>query len=217
MTASVSACLIEVGSRFGKLTVVARAASTKTVRPRWLCVCDCGRQTLTGSQNLRRGAAQSCGCKRFKHRSTPKENHGQSRAAGGKATREYMTWSSMLGRCHNQKHKQFGRYGGRGISVCPSWRNSYLSFLRDVGPKPVGPFSLERVDNNGDYAPGNVRWATWKEQASNRRNSRLLTFQGRTMTMKQWAEESGIGYTTLKERLMRGWTLERSLHQQVGT
>jgi hypothetical protein len=126
---------------------------------------------------------------------------------------EYHAWQSMIRRCGAPSHKSYKQYGRRGITVCARWRASFWDFLADVGPKPHG-MSLERVENNGNYEPGNVRWATPKEQARNRRNNRLLTFGSQTKPMSAWAEEYGIDRGTLRSRLAKGMSLESALNQQ---
>ena len=126
-------------------------------------------------------------------------------------TREYKAWQGMKCRCLNQKNKNYNDYGGRGIGVCNEWQNSYDQFVADMGRKPTPKHSLERRDNSGNYEPSNCRWATVKEQANNRRSNKIIEFEGRTMNMKQWAEEVGLPYGTLKCRLGSGWTVQRAL------
>lgn len=116
----------------------------------------------------------------------------------------------MLRRCANPRRVEYARYGGRGIRVCKRWRASFAAFLEDVGQRPDGG-TLERIDNDGHYEPGNVVWATRTEQANNRRSNRRITFSGETRTLIQWARLTGIGYNTIKERLNRGWTPEKAL------
>jgi len=118
----------------------------------------------------------------------------------------------MLERCYNPKHASYGNYGGRGIRVYGPWHTSFLDFLGEVGPKPPGSFSLDRIDNNGDYEPGNIRWADRKEQGRKTRRNHYVTFQGTTRCIAEWAEVLGINVNTLYARfLTMHWTPERAL------
>jgi hypothetical protein len=105
--------------------------------------------------------------------------------------REHDAWRGMLARCRNPRHPSYKNYGGRGITACERW-NSFENFLDDMGKRPSPKHSLDRIDNNGNYEPGNCRWATRREQANNTRMNRFVTFDGRTMTLAQWARETGI-------------------------
>jgi hypothetical protein len=129
--------------------------------------------------------------------------------------REYRIWADMLDRCRNPGKQAYPLYGGRGITVDPSW-NDYATFFRDVGPRPSPKHSLDRIDNERGYGPGNVRWATGIEQARNTRRNRLLSHEGRTLTMAEWAERTGVSYAVIRSRLARGWTVERTLETPVG-
>ena len=127
---------------------------------------------------------------------TPKEKHGYC------GTPIYRAWDNMRTRCLNPNGPEFHNYGGRGIKVCPRWRDSFLAFLEDVGERPSPQHTLDRVDTNGDYEPSNVRWATRKEQARNQRKNRPLTFQGKTQPLAAWAEELGFKPNTLHRRIV---------------
>jgi hypothetical protein len=112
----------------------------------------------------------------------------------------------MINRCTNASHKKWEHYGGRGITVCDEWRKSFSAFLDHIGPKPTPKHTVERMDNNSNYVPGNVCWATRREQNLNRRNNRLAEYNGVFRTLTEISEESGIPFTTLKARLNRGLT-----------
>ncbi len=129
---------------------------------------------------------------------------------------EYRIWSGMIQRCHNPNGTGFKLYGGRGIRVCDEWRKSFSVFLAHVGPKPSPSHSIDRIDPNGHYQPGNVRWSTPKEQQRNRRDNRNLTFNGETRCVSEWAEVLGIHANTILFRLENGWTVEESLSVAVG-
>lgn len=145
---------------------------------------------------LRRGLTTSCGCLR---------QHGKSR------TPEHAVWAAMIQRCTNPNSAKWKDYGARGISVHPRWRQSFRSFFDDVGSRPSPQHSLDRIDNDGNYEPRNVRWATRKEQARNKRSSRVLTVGGESATLAEWVERTGIGKSTIRERLNRGWSEERAV------
>lgn len=122
----------------------------------------------------------------------------------------YIVWRNMLTRCSDPKHKQFKDYGGRGITVCESWSESFSAFLRDMGERPQGR-SLDRIDNDKGYDKANCRWATRAEQASNTSRNVKLTFSGRTMSIKEWATDLGIPYGALQQRIKAGWDTEKAL------
>lgn len=131
--------------------------------------------------------------------------HGKCR------TLEYITWLNMISRCEYPNRKDFKHYGGRGIRVCDKWRDSFESFLADMGPRPFQRASLDRINTDGNYEPGNCRWATQKSQTRNKKNNRLLTIGGITKTLADWADEYGISARTVWKRLNRGWDPYKSL------
>jgi hypothetical protein len=178
------------GVRFGSLTVEGRAPDSDSGKTRWRCLCDCGGSAIVLGTDLRGGRQYRCAkCARRAQSSTvrgrPKSaehrarlsearkgrpgpvRHGHARK--GQETPEYITWKSMLGRCREPRRKDWPRYGGRGITVCAQWVESFAQFLADVGPRPAPGYSIDRINNNGNYEPGNVRWATSSQQALNRR------------------------------------------------
>ena len=158
-----------IGTRWGALTVVRRAKTQgKSKQASWLCLCDCGNESVVLGGNLRSGRTTSCGCAVAEANRRRLVTHGLSRSANNPGHPLYETWVGMRRRCHSPKNEAFARYGGRGIEVCPEWRDDFLQFLADVGERPTPNHSLDRIDNDKGYEPGNVRWATPQEQADNR-------------------------------------------------
>jgi hypothetical protein len=165
--------IVLTGLRFGRLVVKARgerkASSTQAT---WICQCDCGNVCTVIGQVLRLGHTQSCGCihsEMVAARNRKNKTHGLT--ING-ITPEYRAWSALKNRCYNKSNKDFRKYGGRGISVCQRWADSFMAFFEDMGPRPSKRHSIDRINNDGNYEPGNCRWATPKEQVNNRRCSR---------------------------------------------
>lgn len=157
-----------IGLRFGRLTVVGQDEN-KHNNTRWICLCDCGEVKTIYGYNLTRGLTQSCGCKM---RETVSDLFSTHRLVG---TPEHNSWRGMLARCNNPKSNSYKYYGERGVKVCNRWSESFENFLHDMGMRPHG-HSLERINTNGDYEPGNCKWADWFEQARNRRNTNLKLY-----------------------------------------
>jgi hypothetical protein len=189
------------GKRFNHLIVRELAGKTKQGQLLWRCDCDCGNSTTVASQDLRRGTTISCGCAR----AARQWKHGNSKR--GQYTPEYRAWAAMHTRCRNENQRGYHRYGGRGITVCERW-NSFEYFLTDMGLRPSPKHSIDRIDNDGDYEPGNCRWATDGEQATNKCSNRLLTVVGVTANLTQWSRILNVNIHTLHSRLERGLPLE---------
>lgn len=154
------------GQVFGRLTVIEQAGHDVHDCIVWTCLCECGNEVIVRGDSLKSGRTRSCGCLNSDAHRISGRRHG---AAGrGNRTSEYNIWISMKQRCINPRSQAWEYYGGRGISVCDRWMNSFMDFYYDMGPKPEG-LSLDRVDNDGNYEPGNCRWATKSEQTANRR------------------------------------------------
>jgi len=196
------------GRAFGLWTVLAEAPRGTHNLRRWQCRCECGIEKAVYQCHLVGGRSASCGCERRAKVVRKTLKHGAARK--GQKTAEYTCWRGMLARCYNSKERAFPDYGGRGISVCDRWRESFDNFLADMGSRPEGK-SIDRIDVNGPYAPENCRWADSQTQARNKRNSRRLSFGGRDLTIPEWAEVTGIPAPTLYGRLAKGWSASRVL------
>lgn len=173
-------------------------------------ICErCQAPFLARATPVRYGIARFCSrlCSSIAQQS--RIRHGE--AANRRASIEYSAWQEMRARCRNPSHAAYRHYGGRGITVCDAWRESFEAFLADMGRRPSPDHSLDRIDNDGNYEPGNVRWATRERQARNRRSSVLVTFRGVERSVPDWAEDLGISAQTLSHRLKAGWPLERAL------
>lgn len=193
------------GQRFGRLIALG-PVNRKPIT--WLCVCDCGNTPTVSTGSLRNGGTLSCGCYRSDRCATVFTKHGLSRSP------IQGIWRKIIRRCTSEKDKSYERYGGRGITICPEWQKDFLAFYSHVSQLEhfgVDGYSLDRIDNNSGYCPGNVRWATRSEQQRNRRNNHLVTFNGETKTVAGWAADLGLLRITLWTRLKRGWPHERAL------
>jgi len=193
--------LTPLGSIFGRLTVIEAERSS-----RLRCRCTCGREIQTRSHELVNGSRKSCGCFARQRLGNHNRTHGLSR------TPEYRAWLHLRRRCFAPSDIDYRYYGGRGISVHPPWRVDFTAFLAHVGPRPPPGHTIDRIDNEKDYEPGNVRWADSQTQARNRRDRHLIEFRGRTATLIEWATETGLDLKMLSLRIGRyGWPIERAL------
>lgn len=196
------------GKTFNRLTVIERAEN-KRRRVHWKCKCSCGNIVIIDRCHLVTGNTKSCGC--LKKESIVKRftKHAMCDSL------EYCIWKEMIKRCNNQNHKEYKNYGGRGIKVCEEWRNDFIKFFNYMGKKPSPKHSIDRIDNDGDYKPGNCRWATPSEQSNNKRSNNKITLHGITMNISQWADFVGIQYDTLWARIRYGWPPAKAIFQPV--
>ena len=197
---------------YGRLTTVGlpfTIYSGNKYRAYQQCVCSCGTLKQYRLSSLKSGDTRSCGCLMREIASKCNSKH---RCCG---TSEYRAWASMLARCLSTTHHAFHHYGGRGISICERWR-VFENFLADMGQKPSPKHSLDRIDNSGNYEPSNCRWATWVEQANNKRSSHMVTIGGVTDTLPNWCRIHDISYNCVQARLRLGWDYNTALTKPVG-
>lgn len=195
------------GRRCGRLVV--RGLADVHGEARWTCDCDCGASCVARGYLLRDGTTRSCGCLRREVAAARQLKHGANRR--GACTPEANTWSKMIARCENPRDSSFVYYGARGIRVCEEWRHDFAAFLAHIGPRPSDKHSVDRIDNERGYEPGNVRWATLTEQARNRRSNSHLTAFGETLTIAEWAERTGLHRGTIGSRIGYGMSPEKAL------
>lgn len=193
------------GQKFGRFLVIAKSVSMNKKRPLWHVRCDCGAERVVRGWDLRRGETKSCGCYNRDVARKRATTHGL------KGTTTYVSWINMLDRCRRENNSSFKRYGNRGITVCSRWKE-FEKFFQDMGSRPSG-LTLERIDNNAGYFPGNCRWASRQQQANNRCTTRSLTFGNKTMPISVWSKELGLSKSAVSSRLRAGWSVSRALSQ----
>ena len=202
------------GERFGRLTAICYTGkNTKQGRNAiWLFRCDCGNYVERVAIGQKYSKVPSCGC-------YLKERAGAlNRTHGGRHERLYYVWMDMRRRCYDPKDTNYKRYGERGVRVCEEW-NDYAKFREwanasgyDKNAKKQH-CTIDRIDNNGNYCPENCRWVDSKTQSNNRSTNKIVEYQGRRQTLKQWTDELGLKYALVQKRLMSGWTAERAFNE----
>lgn len=194
------------GQRYGKLIAIERSGSDKSGHAKWLCICDCGNFANIPGILMTNGRTKSCGCLKREQSKELRTTHGLTR------TRLYGIWANMKQRCSNEKDIHYADYGGRGIIVCKEWEQFEPFYEWSISTGYSDTLTIDRIDVNGNYCPQNCRWATMKEQQNNKRSNDMITFNGKTMTIKQWSEETGIKYLVLWRRIKKfHWDIERAL------
>ncbi len=207
------------GQKFGRLHVTGLDGKrTYGGRERyfWSCVCSCGKTVSVCSEHLTRGAVRSCGCLQQENSVVQGKNRGTHHLGDSKI---YTVWQGMKDRCYNPNNKRYKHYGGRGISVYPAWIDDFQAFYNYVSQlEHFGEdgYTLDRIDTNGNYEPGNLRWATKSEQARNKRNNVWVEYNSERMTLAEAAERSGVPYYILQNRRRVGDTGER-LFRPIGS
>lgn len=196
------------GKVFSRLTVLEYSHINNNGGAMWNCICKCGNLTTSAASSLKDGRIKSCGCLRKEALDTSIHGHATKGVSS-----EYGTWRNMKDRCYNKKNNRYQRYGGRGIKVCDRWINSFENFFLDMGKKPSLNHSIDRINNNGNYELLNCRWATSKEQCSNRKNSVVISYKGKTMVMADWVRFLGLSSTTtLRDYIIRNGVEKALVH-----
>lgn len=184
------------GKKIGKLTVIKKQGKDKWGQIIWVCQCSCGNITQVLTKNLTSGNTKSCGCyRREKIKKLNKINKRKGKEIGTNHPL-YKTWCGMKQRCYNKNHYSYKNYGGRGIRVSKSWYHSFEQFVKDMGDKPTNKHTIERIDNDKGYCKSNCKWATRKEQASNRRINVFRTYRGERLSLAEWAIRLNVKYIT---------------------
>lgn len=200
-----------VGQKFNRLTVL----SEHTTRSKWgavkhLCKCDCGKEVIVSGTNLKSGNTKSCGCYAIEKITERGHNNATHRKSRNKIYKVYYT---MIRRCYNPKCERYTIYGKKGIKVCYRWLESFENFYKDMGDRPNDNYSLERINNEGDYCPENCRWATLEEQANNKRTNHIIEYKGLKYTMANFCKLTGMKYELLHSRIHYAkWDIEKTLN-----
>jgi hypothetical protein len=186
--------LIDIsGQKFGRITAISHIPKTSF----WICKCECGKEKNIQGSDLRRGFTRSCGCWNSEV-SSAKATHGKSR------TLEYAAWGKAKERCTKPSSKGWKYYGARGIKMHPEWIESFEKFIDYLGPKPGPHYTVDRIDNNGNYEPGNVRWATMETQSNNKRNNVTFYIGNKKWTIARAARHFNVCRSSLQRRIRSG-------------
>lgn len=195
----------EIGQRFGRLVVLEDIGKPEDKTHYYYKVkCDCGVTKIARATALAHGRIRSCGCLTRETTSKRVKIHGKSQ------TKTFHIWAQMHARCKNPNSQRYLSYGGRGIKVDEAW-NEYLNFLKDMGECPGNGFSIDRINNDGNYEPGNCRWASNKEQSRNTSRNVIIEHNGRKQCMQDWSIETGIPANTIHYRLKNGYSIAEAL------
>jgi len=206
-----------IGKKFQRWTILEEGSIKK-----WnyntlyypLCQCECGSKKEVEIYSLIRGLSKSCGCYNRELASKRKYKHGYSNLPGtDQKNPDYEIWLKIKSRCINPSDKSYSNYGGRGITVSDDWKNSFDQFYKDMGPRPSKLHSIDRIDNNGNYCKENCKWSTYEKQANNRRNSKLIEYNGQSLSFSQWSRVCGIGEATIRGRFNKNLSLEKIFYK----
>ena len=198
------------GKRFGRLVVVSESSphysKGGSKQRQWNCLCDCGKEIITTTQNLRKGDTKSCECLKIEMNINNATTHGDSKS------KLYSVWKAMRKRCKNTHNSDYKYYGGKGIKVCNEWDTDFESFKSWSLCNGYNPeLTIDRIDLNKDYCPDNCRWVDFKTQCNNRSTNTRYTYDGETHTIAEWSEITGINYSTLYHRIKQGKTINEVL------
>ena len=199
-------CDVEEGKLFGAWLVQKKLSYGQ----KYKCLCTICKITYRNIRGYDLIKGKTRMCRKCSVKAT-KSSHGMS------DTPEYNTWVHMIQRCHNPKNKDYENYGGRGITVCDLWKNSFEAFYMSVGPRPKVEYTIERIDYNKGYEPGNVKWATRQEQVLNKGDNVNITIDGVTKTVSQWALDAPVSSFTIYKRYKRGWLTKHGAYATVFT
>lgn len=198
---------IKANDRFGRLVVIRELLPMGNGRL-FECLCDCGKSTPVSLKSLRNAGTKSCGCLQREHAKRVNRSHGLYKS------RLHSIWMNMKQRCYNINAPHYPNYGGKGVSICDQWRNDFKAFYDwAVSSGYEDHLTIDRKDFKGDYEPSNCRWITLQEQNLNTSRSRNVTYSGKTMTLKEWSDVTGIKYKTLAQRLDNGLPVDRALSE----
>ena len=211
----VNKTIVIPGDRYGKLTIIRELPGRIRRRGDTLRIvlvrCDCGgeKKMILGSLRIKRFPTVSCGCQQRKSG----ESGGRYKKHGMSHSPEYESWRSMIGRCKNQNASNYYRYGGRGITICPEWKD-FRVFFRNMGPRPKGT-TLGRIDSSKGYTPDNCRWETHVQQNNNLSSNQFLKYKGKILSVMAWSRELNLSPHPIYRRLKRGWSAERIFETPV--
>jgi hypothetical protein len=193
------------GQKFNFLTAI-KFEYSKNNRHFWLFKCDCGNEKIIGKTYVLNDHTKSCGCWKLQNNRTIGITHNQSK------TREFEIWLGIKKRCLNKNCHAYKDYGARGIMICDKWLISFEEFLADMGHAPSELYSIDRIDNNGNYEPSNCRWVTRKEQNNNTRRNRIFSYEGNNYTLSNLCDKLGLKYKLIYDRVTKlNWSLEEAI------
>lgn len=198
------------GIRYGRLVATSKAENSRSGRIRWNCTCDCGNSVVVQTNALVSGNTRSCGCIHDEVRKTARKTHGMRK------TSLYNIWNGIKIRCTNKNSAAYKDYGGRGITVCDRWLNSFENFFADMGDRPSAQHSIDRINNDLGYSPDNCRWATKGEQSRNTRKNIFLEHDGLLLCVSDWSSMYGICDDTIIHRIRNGWSASGAITTKAG-
>ncbi len=206
------------GHRYGRFTVVELVEPHITpkgkIRTQWKCLCDCGAERIVATCNLRNGTSRSCGCLSRELARKRLTKHGLA------GTKIYYVWQKMCQGCFSPNSREYKYYGARGITVCDEWCNNFQAFYdwaiesgykEEISPNGINKWTIERIDNDGNFEPDNCCWATMEAQANNKQTNHLVTFQGKTQTISRIAKQQNINPQLIYDRLKKDWEPEKAI------